>query len=103
VLGLLPPWLHAIAARLVYRSTWFNAIASVLPGARSPVLLNGARLSAVYPVLSLAPGVKLSIGVMTWSDLVTVCFSGDQDIAGTVDGLADAMYSAFKEVRASVA
>lgn len=101
VLGLLPPWLHAIAARLVYRSTWFNMIASVLPGARSPVVLNGALLPAVYPVLSLAPGVKLSVGVMTWADLVTVCFSGDRDIARTVDALAEAVYAAFKE--ASVA
>lgn len=97
-LGLLPPWLHAITARLVYRSTWFNAIASVLPGARSAVILNGAPLPAVYPVLSLAPGVKLSVGVMSWADLVTVCFSGDQDIAGTVDGLREAVYSAFKTV-----
>jgi WS/DGAT/MGAT family acyltransferase len=101
-LGLLPPWLHAIAARLVYRSTWFNAIASVLPGARSPVVLNGSLVSAVYPVLSLAPGVRLSVGVMTWADLVTMCFSGDQDIARTVDGLADAVRAAFKEARASV-
>jgi UDP-N-acetylglucosamine:LPS N-acetylglucosamine transferase len=102
-LGLLPPWLHAIAARLVYRSTWFNAIASVLPGARSPVVLNGSLLSAVYPVLALAPGAKLSVGVMMWSDLVTVCFAGDQDIAGTVDGLAEAVHAAVKEVRATVA
>lgn len=101
-LGLLPPWLHAVAAKLVYRSTWFNAIASVLPGARSAVVLNGALLPAVYPVLSLAPGVKLSIGVMTWADLVTICFSGDQDIAGTVDGLREAVYTAFKEARASI-
>jgi UDP-N-acetylglucosamine:LPS N-acetylglucosamine transferase len=102
VLGLLPPWLHAIAARLVYRSTWFNAIASVLPGARSPVVLNGSRVSKVYPVLSLAPGVKLSIGVMTWADLLTVCFSGDQDIARTVDGMAEAVHAAFKEAKASL-
>ena len=47
-LGLLPPWLHAIAARLVYRSTWFNMIASVLPGARSPVVLNGAPAAAPF-------------------------------------------------------
>jgi UDP-N-acetylglucosamine:LPS N-acetylglucosamine transferase len=100
-MGLLPPWLHAIAARLVYRSTWFNMIASVLPGARSPVALNGAPLPAVYPVLSLAPGVKLSVGIMTWGDLVTICFAGDRDIAGQVDGLAEAVYAAFKE--ASVA
>jgi UDP-N-acetylglucosamine:LPS N-acetylglucosamine transferase len=101
-LGLLPPWLHAFTAKLVYRSTWFNAIASVLPGSRSPVVLNGALLPAVYPVLSLAPGVKLSIGVMTWADLVTICFSGDQDIAGTVDGLREAVYTAFKEARAPI-
>lgn len=103
VLGLLPPWLHRIAARLVYRSTWFSVIASVLPGARSPVALNGALLPAVYPVLSLAPGVRLSIGVMTWADLVTICFAGDRDIAPTVDGLADAVHAAVKEARASVA
>ena len=103
VLGLLPPWLHRIAARLVYRSTWFNVIASVLPGARSPVVLNGAVLPAVYPVLSLAPGVRLSVGVMTWGDLVTICFAGDRDIAPTVDGLADAVHAAVKEARASVA
>jgi UDP-N-acetylglucosamine:LPS N-acetylglucosamine transferase len=101
-LGLLPPWLHSITAKLAYRSTWFNAIASVLPGARSPVALNGAALPAVYPVLSLAPGVKLSVGVMTWGELVTICFSGDQDITGTVDGLREAVYTAFKEVKASV-
>ncbi|HEX4724200.1 MAG TPA: WS/DGAT domain-containing protein [Pseudonocardiaceae bacterium] len=101
-LGQLPPWLHAIAARLVYRSTWFNAIASVLPGARSPVFLNGSRISAVYPVLALAPGVKLSVGIMTWADLVTVCFAGDTDLAGRVDALAEAVYAAFKEARALV-
>jgi UDP-N-acetylglucosamine:LPS N-acetylglucosamine transferase len=101
-LGLLPPWLHAILARLVYRSTWFNAIASVLPGARSPVILNDALLSEVYPVLSLAPGVKLSIGVMTWADLYTICYAGDQDIARTVDGLAEAVYAVFKEATASL-
>ena len=103
VLGVLPPWLHTIAARLVYRSTWFNAIASVLPGARSPVVLNGAPLPAVYPVLSLAPGVKLSIGVMTWGSLYTVCFAGDRDIARTVDQLAEAFSTALKEARVSLA
>lgn len=97
VLGVLPPGLHRIAARLVYRSTWFNAIASVLPGARSPVILHGARIAVVYPVLSLAPGVKLSVGLMTWADLLTVCFAGDRDIAHTVDQLADAVRAAFKE------
>jgi UDP-N-acetylglucosamine:LPS N-acetylglucosamine transferase len=102
LLGQLPPWLHAVAARLVYRSTWFNAIASVLPGARSPVFLNGSRVSVVYPVLALAPGVKLSIGVMTWADLLTICFAGDADISRTVDALAEAVQAAFKEAGAPI-
>jgi hypothetical protein len=99
VLGLLPPWLHAVAARFVYRSTWFNAIASVLPGARSPVFLHGARIATVFPVLSLAPGVRLSVGVMTWSDKLTVCLSGDADHGSTVDCLAEALRAAVKEIR----
>jgi hypothetical protein len=101
LVGLLPPFLHARLARLMYRSTWFNAIASVLPGARSPVFLRGSRVSAVYPVLALAPGVKLSVGVMTWADLLTMCFTGDLDTAGAVDALADAVYAAFKQARAA--
>jgi len=100
-LGLLPPWPHARLARLVYRSTWFNAIASVLPGARSPVLLHGSRVSAVFPVLALAPGVGLSVGIMTWADLVTFCFTGDARTAAIVDGLADAVTAASQELRAA--
>jgi hypothetical protein len=103
MVGLLPPFLHARVARRMYRSTWFNAIASVLPGARSPVILRGARMSVVYPVLALAPGVKLSVGVMTWADLLTMCFTGDVDTAGSVDALADAVYAAFKEAKAVTA
>jgi UDP-N-acetylglucosamine:LPS N-acetylglucosamine transferase len=99
VLGLLPPWLHAILARWVYRSTWFNAIASVLPAARSAVILRGSRIGPVYPVLALAPGVRLSIGVMTWGDDLTVCVSGDAGIGGTIDGLGEAIRVAFKEMR----
>src|SRR5205823_4436312 len=100
LLGLLPPWLHAVAARLVYRSTWFNAIASVLPGARSPVVLHGSTVAIVYPVLSLAPGVRLSIGVMTWADLLTVCIAGDAGRASLVDDLAEALRAAVRDVEA---
>jgi len=103
LLGQLPPWLHARLARLVYRSTWFNLIASVLPGARSPVFLHGSRVAVVYPVLALAPGVRLSVGVMTWAEHLTYCFTGDSATASTVDALAEATYAAFKQLRASTA
>jgi WS/DGAT/MGAT family acyltransferase len=101
LLGLLPPWLHHRVARLVYRSTWFNLIASMLPGARSPVILNGSCISNVYAVLALAPGVGLSVGVMTWADHVTLCLTGTPHTAATVDELAEAVLASFKEMRAA--
>lgn len=101
LLGLLPPWLHHRVARLVYRSTWFNLIASVLPGARSPVILNGSCISNVYAVLALAPGVGLSVGIMTWANHVTLCLTGAPHTATTVDELAEAVLASFKEMRAA--
>ncbi|MFD2473247.1 MGDG synthase family glycosyltransferase [Amycolatopsis silviterrae] len=98
VLGVLPPALHRRAAKLVYRGTWFSVIASVLPGARSPVVLNGALVRTVYPVLSLAPGVPVAVGIMTWADRFTVCITvpSGQDDRG--DRLAAAVVEAFGRV-----
>ncbi|WP_051166323.1 MGDG synthase family glycosyltransferase [Amycolatopsis orientalis] len=98
VLGILPPALHRRAAKLVYRGTWFSVIASVLPGARSPVVLNGALVRTVYPVLSLAPGVPVAVGIMTWADRFTVCITvpAGQDERG--DRLAAAVVEAFGRV-----
>ncbi|MBB4684211.1 MGDG synthase family glycosyltransferase [Amycolatopsis jiangsuensis] len=95
VLGILPPWLHHRLARLVYRGTWFSVIASVLPGARSPVLLDGARVRTVYPVLSLAPGVPVAVGVMTWADRFTVCVTVPAGQAARGDRLAAGVTEAF--------
>ncbi|MET9266880.1 WS/DGAT domain-containing protein [Amycolatopsis sp. NPDC004079] len=95
VLGILPPALHRRAAKLVYRGTWFSAIASVLPGARSPVVLNGALVRTVYPVLSLAPGVPVAVGIMTWADRFTVCITVPAGQEERGDRLAAAVVEAF--------
>ncbi|GAA3524292.1 hypothetical protein GCM10022222_03420 [Amycolatopsis ultiminotia] len=95
VLGVLPPWLHHRLARLVYRGTWFSVIASVLPGARAPVVLNGARVRTVYPVLSLAPGVPVAVGLMTWADRFTVCVTVPAGHSARGDRLAAAVTEAF--------
>ncbi|MFB9926523.1 WS/DGAT domain-containing protein [Amycolatopsis halotolerans] len=95
VLGILPPALHRRAAKLVYRGTWFSAIASVLPGARSPVVLNGALVRTVYPVLSLAPGVPVAVGIMTWAERFTVCITVPAGQEERGDRLAAAVVEAF--------
>lgn len=97
-LGHLPGPLNHIASRLVYRSTWFNAIGTVLPGPRWQVRVQQTPLRAAYPVLPLAPGVGLSWGAMTWGESVTVCFTvaGPLGTAGTA--LAAETERAFDEL-----
>ncbi|PRX45902.1 UDP-N-acetylglucosamine:LPS N-acetylglucosamine transferase [Prauserella shujinwangii] len=72
----LPPWLHAAAARAVYRRKWFNAVGTVLPGPRREIRWHGARLAEAYPLLALAPGTGLAWGAMTWGEWITVCYTG---------------------------
>ncbi|MFI5610811.1 WS/DGAT domain-containing protein [Amycolatopsis sp. NPDC051903] len=102
VLGILPPGLHRRVARLVYRGTWFSVIASVLPGARSPVVLNGSLVRTVYPVLSLAPGVPVAVGVMTWADRFTVCVTVPAGHAARGDRLAESVRTAFARLQSEV-
>jgi UDP-N-acetylglucosamine:LPS N-acetylglucosamine transferase len=99
-IGVLPNWLHRRLARLVYRGTWFSVIASVLPGARSAVRVDDAVLRTVYPVLSLAPGVPVAVGVMTWADRFTVCVTSTVDGADRGDTLAAAVTAAFADLQA---
>ncbi|WP_326837915.1 WS/DGAT domain-containing protein [Amycolatopsis rhabdoformis] len=100
VIGVLPPGLHRRVARLVYRGTWFSMIASVLPGARSPVVLNGSLVRTVYPVLSLAPGVPVAVGLMTWADRFTVCVTVPAGHAARGDRLAETVTAAFDRLQA---
>jgi UDP-N-acetylglucosamine:LPS N-acetylglucosamine transferase len=96
-IGLLPPPLHAGLARWMYRSTWFNAIASVLPGPRWEVRFAGARVCEALPVLPLAPGVGLSWGAMIWGDRVIVGFTGGPWLGGRVDRLATETEAALRD------
>ncbi|EHR61927.1 Uncharacterized protein family (UPF0089) [Saccharomonospora cyanea NA-134] len=90
-LGALPPPLHRSAARRVYRSDWFNAVGTVMPGPRREVRWHDAVMSRAYPVLALAPGTGLAWGALTWGPWITVCVTARADAAGTADALADRM------------
>lgn len=98
LIGLAPPWLHARLARMLYGSTWFNVITSMLPGEQRPVMLDGAQLPVVYPVLALAPGVGISVGMMTWRGRVTVCLSASPELAATADEVMAEVHAIVDEV-----
>ncbi len=62
--GLLPVGLHRAFARLVYSRRFFSTIVSYMPGARHARWFQGRRVRAVYPVLPVAAGVPLTVGLV---------------------------------------
>ncbi|MFP5348165.1 MAG: wax ester/triacylglycerol synthase domain-containing protein [Actinomycetes bacterium] len=113
-IGLLPPGFNAVLARAIYRGTWFSSIVTVLPGLRSaghdvdgaplapPVSLDGAPITLAYPVLPLAPGVGVSVGVMTWGQQVAVCVTSAHDEAELGRHLAEQVDVVTKELLAEM-
>lgn len=98
--GVLPAPLHARAARWAYRSTWFHGIASVLPGPRREVRLDGCQLVTTFPVLPVAPGAGLSWGAMTWGADTAICLTGQGNWAHRLPRLAADFRAVLDELTA---
>lgn len=103
LLGLFPQPVHARLARLVYRDRWFNLIVSFLPGAPSARRLAGVRLAETYPVLPLAEGIGLSIGLMSWDGALGVGITADPGLVPDADRLGPAMQEAVRDLAAATA
>ncbi|MEU3269826.1 WS/DGAT domain-containing protein [Saccharomonospora sp. NPDC006951] len=97
LLGALPPPLRPMAARGVYRGTWFNAIGTVMPGPRRKVTWHGAVLTEAYPVLAVAPGTGLAWGAMTWGEGITLCFTGPPALGPVIERIAKHTDAVFAE------
>jgi hypothetical protein len=94
-IGALPAGPHRVAARLVYRSTWFSGIVTVIPGLRGSVDIAGHPVGAVYPVLPLAAGVNLSVGAIPRAHVVSVCLTTGPALAAHADALAESLRKAL--------
>ena len=70
--GWLPGPVKTQVARLAASSRVYNLVVSNIPGPREPVYMLGAELLEAYPVVPLAEGHALSIGVFTYRD--RACF-----------------------------
>lgn len=96
-MGVLPAPVHAWAARAAYHARWFNGIVSVIPGPRRPQSFAGVKLTGVYPILPMADGVGLAVGLMRWTESFAVGLTGDATLVSDIDELAEAVRDAFAE------
>ncbi|GAB2751660.1 hypothetical protein GCM10027174_28180 [Salinifilum aidingensis] len=96
-LGRLPNVLHRWVVRRIYQRRFFHAVVSVMPGRRRPVALDGAPITDVYPLLSLAEGVGVAVGALNWSERVGFGITTDPALAPAAGELASGMREAFAE------
>lgn len=101
--GLLPASVHGSLARSVYGDRWFNAIVSYMPGRVRPRSCAGARVSATYPVLPVAEGVGLAVGLMPWGRQVGIGITVDPTLVPDADALPAALEEALGALARSLA
>jgi WS/DGAT/MGAT family acyltransferase len=100
--GLAPPTLHSLGVRIAsqFSSHSFNVLVTNVPGPPRPLYAMGARMIDMYPVVPLAGGQAVSIGITSYDGNMHYGLNADRDALPDVDVLADAMPDALGELRA---
>jgi diacylglycerol O-acyltransferase len=98
--GFAPPTLHALGARVASGMSRriFNLVISNVPGPQIPLYAGGARLSAAYPVVPLAHGQAVSIGVTSYDGGLYYGVNADRDAMPDVAVLAQCLVDALDEL-----
>jgi PAP2 superfamily/Wax ester synthase/diacylglycerol acyltransferase catalytic domain/WS/DGAT C-terminal domain len=79
-------------ARTVYGRRFFHAIVSTMTGSAEQLSFAGARLADVVPIIPLAPGAPLALGVLGWNGRFGVGVTTDPAVVSAdrlCEGLAD--------------
>jgi len=98
--GFAPPTMHALGARVAsgLSRRVFNVVVTNVPGPQRPLYAGGARMLAAYPVMPLAKGQALSIGVTSYDGQVFFGLYGDRDAMADLDVLAQTLRDALDEL-----
>ena len=76
----------------------FNVLVTNVPGPPRPLYAMGARLQDLFPVVPLAQGQAVGIGVTSYNGSVCYGLNADRDTMPDVNVLAEAMNSALAEL-----
>jgi diacylglycerol O-acyltransferase / wax synthase len=101
--GFAPPTLHSLGARVTnsLSKRLFNLVVTNVPGPQFPLYAGGARMLEAYPVMPLAKGQAVSIGVTSYDGGVYYGINADRDAMPDVDVLADCVVEALAELGAA--
>jgi WS/DGAT/MGAT family acyltransferase len=100
LVGLAPPIVHSLGARLAsqYSSNFYNVLVTNVPGPPRPLYALGARMLDMYPVVPLAGGQAVAIGITSYAGGVHYGLTADRDAVPDVDVLAGAVTESLAEL-----
>ena len=98
--GFAPPTMHALAARVASAGSrrLFNLVITNVPGPQHPLYVSGAKMLASYPVIPLAKGQALSIGLTSYDGGVFYGLNADRDAMPDVEVLAGCLVDSLAEL-----
>jgi diacylglycerol O-acyltransferase / wax synthase len=104
VAGFAPPTLHSLGARVAsgLSRRLFNIVVTNVPGPQFPLYAGGARLLASYPVVPLAKGQAVSVGLTSYDGGVYYGLNADRDAMPDIDVLAQCITDSLDELRETV-
>ena len=90
-LGLLPDVLRTTAAKAVGSKRVYNLTVSNIPGPPFDLYVQGAKLREAYPVVPLADGHALSIGIFSYGEHLHFGLYADPEALPDVKDLPEAL------------
>ncbi len=98
--GFAPPTLHAMGARVAGGLTrrLYNVVVTNVPGPQQPLYAAGARMLEMYPIVPLAAGQALAIGLTSYDGGVYFGLNADRDAMPDVDVLAALIEESLQEL-----
>ncbi len=102
--GFAPPTLHALGARTAsgFSKRIFNLVVTNVPGPQFPLYAAGARMLELFPVVPLAKGQALALGLTSYDGGVYYGLNGDRDAMSDVDVLAGMVHESLDELLGTV-
>ena len=104
VAGFAPPTLHSLGARTAngLSKRMFNLVVTNVPGPQFPLYAGGAEMLGAYPVVPLAKGQAVAIGLTSYNGGVFFGLNADRDAMTDVDVLAECLESSLAELLETV-
>jgi diacylglycerol O-acyltransferase len=98
--GFAPPTIHSAAARLASGLTrrLFNVVVTNVPGPQFPLYAAGAQMIDCYPVVPLAKGQAVTIGLISYNGGVYYGMNCDRDSMPDIDVLAGCIEESLAEL-----